>query len=78
MRLHWQQWMQMDEGSDKVKWTSDEWHSHDTRRPKKFIVVDVPQSIANGRVQNLTNNVEDVVISAGSARSEAWNVNNQE
>jgi uncharacterized protein len=39
-----------------------------------------PQSMANGSVQHLANNVEDVlrmVISTGFARSEARKVNNQ-
>jgi hypothetical protein len=93
MRLQWQQWMQMEESLDRVKWTNDEWpsrripnsnikgHDHDTRKPKNFIVVDVPQSMAHSSGQYLVNNVEDVVrmvISAGCARSEAQKVDNQE
>jgi hypothetical protein len=82
-----QQWMQMYDGSDKVKWTTYEWpnsqwsNGHVTRRSKIFIVVDVPQSMVKGSVLHLANNAEDevrMVISAGCARSEAWKVNNQE
>jgi hypothetical protein len=54
---------------------------HDTRRAKNFIVFDVPESMANGRVQHLANNVEDVVrmvISTECVRSAAPKVNNQE
>jgi hypothetical protein len=77
--------MQMDEGSHRVKWTSDEWPSHripnSNVKGKNLTVVDVPQSIANGSVQHLANNVEYVVrmvISAGCAQNEAQKVNNQE
>jgi hypothetical protein len=93
MRLQWQQWMQMDEGLHKVKWMSDKWPSrripnsivkgygHDTKRPKNFIVVNLPQSMANGSVQHLANNAEDVivvrmVILAGCVLSKAHKVNN--
>jgi hypothetical protein len=50
--------MQMDEGSDrikKIKWTSDIWPSRGIPNNS------VPQSMANGSVQHLANNVEDVV-----------------
>jgi hypothetical protein len=64
------------EGSDRVKWTCDEWpsrripnsnvkrHGHDTRRLKNLIVVIL-----------FTNNVEDVVrmvTSAGCARNDPY------
>jgi hypothetical protein len=57
--------------TSRGKWTNDEWpshrilnsnikgHGHDMTKPKNFIVVDVPQSMANG--QYLVNNVEDVM-----------------
>jgi hypothetical protein len=51
-----------------------------TREDRTFIVVDVPQSMANGSVQHLENIAKDevrMVISAGCARSEARKVNNQ-
>jgi hypothetical protein len=46
-----------------------------------YCIVDMPQRMANDRVQHLANYVEDVVrmvISARTARSKARKVNNQE